>query len=211
MKVLGLNGSTNEHGVTYTAMNIVGDQLKKEGIDLEIYHVGAEGVHGCLNCMQCRKDKVHRCVINDKVNTIIDKLDEYDGLLLGSPTHFMNIPGPFKAFLDRLFYATENLSGRKLKVGAAITVCRRAGAIDSLHQLNNYFCCSNMITVNSYYWNIVHGWNPDEFLAQDKEGVRTMEVLGQNMAWLLKSLNASRDIVPLPVFTEERVRTNFCR
>lgn len=209
MKVLALNGSSNAKGVTYAAMNIVGEELKKEGIDMEIVHVGAKGVQGCVNCKQCRK--THHCVINDKVNEIIDRIDEFDGILLGCPAHYMDVPGPFKAFLDRLLYATEHLEGHTHKVCASIAVCRRAGAINTFQQLNNYLYCSNMIIVGSQYWNVGYGWTPEEFLAQDKEGVQTMEVLGRNMAWMLKVIDATKETLPHPVITDKRTRTNFCR
>lgn len=209
MKVLALNGSSNPKGVTYTAINLVGAELQKESIELEIVHVGTKGVQGCSNCKQCRK--THRCVIQDKVNEVIDRLDEFDGILLGCPAHYMDIPGPFKAFLDRLLYATEHLEGHTHKVCSAIAVCRRAGAINTFHQLNNYFNCSNMITVNSQYWNVVYGWTPGEFLEQDLEGVQTMQVLGRNMAWLLKVIDATKETIPHPVFSDKRTRSNFCR
>lgn len=209
MKVLALNGSSNAKGVTYAAMNIVGEELKKESIEMEIVHVGAKGVSGCVNCKKCRE--THHCVINDKVNEIIDRIDDFDGILLGCPAHYMDVPGPFKAFLDRLLYATEHLEGHTHKVCASIAVCRRAGAINTFQQLNNYLYCSNMIIVGSQYWNVAYGWTPEEFLAQDKEGVQTMEVLGRNMAWMLKVIDATKETIPHPVITDKRTRTNFCR
>ena len=48
---------------------------------------------------------------------------------------------------------------------------------------------SEMIVVGSTYWNIGIGRNPGE-VQDDEEGQRTMKVLGQNMAWTLKRLNA---------------------
>jgi len=209
MKVLGLNGSSNAKGVTYAAMKLVGDELEKEGITLDIVHIGAKPVAGCINCKKCREN--HRCIIDDEVNSIIDRIGEYDGILLGCPAHYMGIPGPFKAFLDRLLYATEHLEGHTHKVCSAIAICRRAGAIDTFHQLNNYLACSNMITVGSQYWNVGFGWTPDEFLSQDLEGVQTMQVLGRNMAWLLKVIDETRDSIPAPQITEKRTRSNFCR
>ena len=68
-----------------------------------------------------------------------------------------------------------------------------------------------MITVNSQYPNVAYGWTPEEFLAQDLEGVQTMQVLGRNMAWLLKVIDATKDTLPHPVITDKRTRSNFCR
>lgn len=209
MKVLALNGSSNKKGVTYTALNLVGEELAKENIGMDIVHVGAKPVAGCLDCRKCRTNG-HHCIHKDIVNDLIDMLPDYDGLLLGSPVHYMGMPGPFKSVMDRFLYATEHLEGWGPKPASAIAICRRAGAIDTAHQLGNYLNCSNLLTVNSQYWNIGFGWKPEEFLSQDAEGVQTMRVLGRNMAWILKVLDATKETIPAPVY-EKRVRANFCR
>lgn len=209
MKVLALNGSSNAKGVTYHAIGLVGEELQKENIGLDIVHIGAKPLAGCLDCRKCRTNG-HRCVHNDIVNKIIDMLPDYDGLILGCAVHYMGIPGPFKAALDRLLYATEHLEGWGPKPAATIAICRRAGAINTDHQLANYLNCSNLLTVNSQYWNIGFGWKWEEFLEQDTEGVQTMHVLGKNFAWILKVIAASANSIPKPLY-EKRVRANFCR
>lgn len=209
MKVLAINGSYNKKGVTWTAIGLAAKELEAEGIPTDIWHVGAKAVAACIDCRKCRSNG-HHCIHKDVVNEIIDALPEYDGLILGCPVEYMGMPGTLKAVLDRVFYATEHLEGWGPKPAAAIAVCRRAGAIDTLHQLENYFNCSNLITVNSQYWNIAFGWKPEEFLAQDKEGVQTMQVLGRNMAWLLKVMEAAKGVIT-PTVYQKRIRANFCR
>lgn len=209
MKVLAINGSYNKKGVTWTAIGLVAKELEAEGIGTDIWHVGAKAVAACIDCRKCRSNG-HHCIHNDVVNEIIDALPQYDGLILGCPVEYMGMPGTLKAVLDRVFYATEHLEGWGPKPAAAIAVCRRAGAIDTLHQLENYFNCSNLITVNSQYWNIAFGWKPEEFLVQDKEGVQTMQVLGKNMAWLIKVMDATKDAIIRPTY-QKRIRANFCR
>ena len=209
MKVLALNGSYNKNGVTYAAINLVAEELAKEDISTDRRHIGAKAVAACIDCRKCRSNG-HHCIHNDIVNELIGCLPGYDGLILGCPVEYMGMPGTFKAVMDRLLYATEHLEGWGPKPAATIAVCRRAGAIDTLHQLQNYLNCSNLITVNSQYWNIAFGWKPEEFLTQDREGVQTMQVLGKNMAWLMNALSATKDSIPRPVY-EKRVRTNFCR
>lgn len=209
MKVLAINGSYNKKGVTWTAIGLAAKELEAEGIATDIWHVGAKAAAACIDCRKCRGNG-HHCIHNDVVNEIIDAIPQYDGLILGCPVEYMGMPGTLKAVLDRVFYATEHLEGWGPKPAAAIAVCRRAGAIDTLHQLENYFNCSNLITVNSQYWNIAFGWKPEEFLAQDKEGVQTMQVLGKNMAWMLKVMNATKDSITPPAY-QKRIRANFCR
>lgn len=208
MKVLGINGSPNEKGVTYTAMSIVGQELEKEGIELEIIHIGKKPIQSCIDCRKCVETK--RCVFQDQVNEVLDKMDEYCGLLIGAPTHYMGIPGALKAFLDRFMYASNRLIGHSYMPAAGIAISRRAGAVNTLHQLDNYFHCSSMVTVNSLYWNIAFGWTPEEFLARDAEGIQTMQVLGKNMAWLIKVIAASKDTLPPPEIPEPRIKTSFC-
>lgn len=209
MKVLALNGSSNAKGVTYNAIRLAGGELEREGIELEIVHVGAKAYKGCLDCRRCRE--THRCVHNDIVNDIIDTIyGGCDGLILAAPAHYMGVPGPMKAVCDRLFYATEHLEGWNLKPACCIATCRRAGALNTFQHLNNYLHCSNLLTVNSQYWNLAFGWKPEEFLAQDAEGVQTLRVLGRSMAWALKTLEAGKMVVAEPGF-DKRVRTNFCR
>ena len=69
---------------------------------------------------------------------------------------------------------------------------------------------NNMPVVSSQYWNQVHGSNPEE-VKQDLEGMQTMRTLANNMAWLLKCIDAGKKAgVPLPEL-EPRVWTNFIR
>ncbi len=209
MKVFAINGSYHENGVTHAAINLVAKELEAEGITTDIFHVGAKPVAACIDCRKCRTNG-HHCVHNDVVNEIIDALPSYDGLIVGCPVEYMGMPGTLKAVLDRVFYATEHLEGWGPKPAAALAVCRRAGAINTKHQIENYCNCSNLITVNSQYWNIAFGWKPEEFLEQDNEGRQTMEVLGRNMAWMMKVIDATKDTIPYSVYTK-RARTNFCR
>jgi multimeric flavodoxin WrbA len=73
------------------------------------------------------------------------------------------------------------------KVGAAVVVMRRAGAIHAFDTLNHLFLINEMIVPGSSYWNIGIGRQEGE-VKQDAEGIKTMQVLGQNMAWLMQQL-----------------------
>jgi multimeric flavodoxin WrbA len=215
MKVLALNGSHNKNGVTYHALRLVGEELEKEGIGLDIIHCGGDSYASCNDCRSCRKVKedgnmVERCVHDDIVNKILDALPQYDGLLLGTSVHVMGIPGTFKSVLDRLIYCSNHFRTWRFKPTSALTICRRAGVINVFHQLNNYLLSSHMLVVGNQYWNVGFGWKAEEFLEQDKEGVQTMRMLGMNMAWALKLVDATKDTIKPPQHGL-RARTNFCR
>ena len=68
---------------------------------------------------------------------------------------------------------------------------------------------SEMVVPTSNYWNIAHGTAPGE-VTQDAEGMQIMSVLGKNMAWVMKSLDASKDIVKESE-AENKIFTNFIR
>ena len=111
-----------------------------------------------------------------------------DGILLGSPTYFADLTADLKALIDRAGHAARaNGEMFRRKVGAAVVAMRRAGAIHAFDSINHFFLISQMIVPGSCYWNIALGREKGE-AEKDKEGVQTMQVLGQNMAWLMKHI-----------------------
>ena len=187
MKVLLLNGSPHPNGCTFRALSEVEKTLQQEGIETEIFFIGHDPIRGCMGCGMCRKNKLGKCIFGeDAVNVVIKKMEECDGLIVGSPVHYAGASGGITSFLDRMFYST---GGFPYKPGAAVVSCRRAGSTAALEQLNKYFMMNNMPLVPSAYWNMVHGNSPEE-VEQDLEGLMVMRTLGRNMAWLLKSIDA---------------------
>lgn len=206
MKVLLINGSPHKHGCTYTALHEVEKTLQHNGIETELIYLGVKPIAGCIDCGYCRKNG--HCFQKDQVQEIQARLDEFDGIIAGSPVYYSSPSGQITSFLDRLFYGkSKKVAG---KLAASVVSCRRGGATASIEQLNQYFAMSNMPIVSSQYWTMVHGNTPEE-VVQDEEGMQTMRVLGQNMAWLLKSIEAGRKAgIEMPEY-EERKWTNFIR
>jgi multimeric flavodoxin WrbA len=140
------------------------------------------------------------------VNTVAEELRKADGIILGSAVHFASATGAATSFFDRLFYSVG--PSIKLKFGACIVSCRRGGASATFDQLNKYFTIAQMPIVSSCYWNQIHGYTPED-VYKDEEGVRTLRILANNMAYLIKCKYAAVNVaVP-----EEPawVMTNFIR
>ena len=206
MKVLLLNGSPRGKQCTYTALEVIAKRLEALGIDTEIFNIGAKPIAGCIGCAACRS--TGRCFQEDGVNEFVEKMKNADGLIVGSPVHYAAASGHVTAFLDRAFYSGS--SAFQGKPAAAIVSCRRGGASAAFDQLNKYFSISNMPIVTSNYWNQVHGNTPEEVL-RDEEGIQTMTVLADNMAWLLKCIEAGKKAgINIPD-REAKIRTNFIR
>lgn len=206
MKVILVNGSPKEKGCTYTALKEVADTLEQQGIETEIFQVGAKAVAGCIGCNACIS--TGKCFVDDGVNAFVEKAKTADGFVVGSPVHYAAASGVITSFLDRAFYGKGAAFAGK--PGAAVVSCRRGGASAAFDQLNKYFTINSMPVVSSQYWNQVHGTTPEE-VRQDAEGMQTMRTLGNNMAWLLKCIEAGKAAgISFPE-REPAVKTNFIR
>ena len=206
MKVILVNGSPHKDGCTNRALEEVEKTLNANGIETEIFWLGNKAISGCLGCGGC--NNTGKCVIADKVNEFIDKVKETDGFVFGSPVHFAAISGSLSSFMDIVFYGRGNLFANK--VAAGVVSCRRGGATAAFDEINKYFFISNMIVVGSSYWNMVHG-STKEQVEEDEEGLQTMRILGNNMAWILKSIEAGKNTgIELPK-KEKSIKTNFIR
>ena len=208
MKVLLINGSPHKNGCTYTALSEIEKELIKSEIETEMFHIGDKVIRGCIGCGKCRANSTNKCIFNDDVvNIALEKMESCDGLIIGSPVYYASANGSLISFLDRLFYAGNCFA---YKPGACVVSARRAGTTATLDQLNKYFAFSKMPIVSSHYWNMVHG-NTAEEAKQDLEGMQIMRILGKNMAWLLKSIEAGKKAgIPIPE-AEAREKTNFIR
>lgn len=204
MKVLLINGSPRSKGNTCIALTEAAKAFQANGIETEMISIGTKAVQGCIACNRCAE--LGRCVFKDELyNKVREKLETADGIIIGSPVYYAGPNGSLCALLDRLFYSASSLL--QYKPAASVAVCRRGGASATFDRLNKYFTISNMPVVSSQYWNSVHGRLPGE-ASQDAEGLQTMRTLGNNMAWMLKSLKNGGQQVPEK---EKGIMTSFIR
>jgi len=205
MKVLILNGSPRKDGNTALAVEQMCGVFKEEGIETEVIRLGHLDIRGCMACGACFK--LGKCVIDDIVNELAEKLEQADGLVAASPVYFASANATLVAALDRLFYSSR--FDRTMKVGAAVAVARRGGCSATFDELNKYFTISGMPVASSSYWNSVHGALPGE-AEQDLEGLATVRTLARNMSFLIKSIALGKEAYGLPE-KEPWTVTNFIR
>lgn len=191
MKVVAFNGSARKDGNTAILINHVFTALEKEGIETELVQLGGELIRGCTNCNLCRSNLDGHCAIaNDIVNDCIDKMTAADGIILGSPTYFADITPELKALIDRSGRVGGANGGLyRRKVGSGVIAVRRGGAIHALDSIQHFLHITQMIVPGASYWNVGIGRDIGD-VEQDEEGIRNMQVLGVNIAWLLKKLHA---------------------
>jgi multimeric flavodoxin WrbA len=191
MKVVAINSSARKNGNTARLIRTVFKELEAEGIECELIQLAGRHLQGCIACYKCYENKDRRCsVTKDSMNDLLEKMDEADGIILGSPTYVADVSTNMKALIERaclVARANENMFRRK--VGAPVVAVRRAGASHVISSINYFFLIGEMVVPGSSYWNIGKGKAPGE-VEDDQEGLDTMRDLGRNMAWLLKKINA---------------------
>lgn len=188
MKVIAVNGSARKDGNTAIMLRRACQILEREGIETELMQLAGTTIHGCRACGRCQNEDLGRCVFDkDPVNDFISKVEEAQGIILGSPTYFADLTSELKALIDRSGYAARRKGLFRRKLGAAVVVARRGGAIHTFDSINHFFTISEMLIVGSSYWNVGIG-GPVGMVEQDEEGLRTMDTLGENMAWAMKKL-----------------------
>ena len=190
MKVIAFNGSPRKDGNTSILIRTVFSNLNKYGIETEMINICGRPVQGCTACYRCVENKNNKCAIDtDDMNFWISKMIHADGIILGSPTYFADVSAEMKALIDRAgFVARANNDLFRRKAGAAVVAVRRGGAIHVFDTINHFFLINQMLVPGSRYWNIGKGRNIGE-VRDDEEGIVTMQILGENMAWLLKHIN----------------------
>jgi len=188
IKVIGFNGSARKDGNTAILIRQVFTELENEGIRTELVDLSGKKLHGCLACYKCRDNQDRRCAVKDDVNFCIDKMEEAQGVILGSPTYFTDVSVEMKALIDRAgMVAKVNGDMFRLKVGAGVVAVRRAGSTHVFDTLNHLFFISQMVVPGSSYWNMGIGREKGDVL-NDEEGLLTMKNLGRNMAYVLQKL-----------------------
>jgi multimeric flavodoxin WrbA len=189
MKVLGINGSPRKDGNTAIMMKTVLNELEKEGIETELFQFSGKKIQGCKACMKCFENKDKRCAFdNDDFNECLAKMIQADGIILGSPTYFTDVTSEMKKLIDKTgFVSFANGRFFRRKTGAAVVAVRKTGSTHVFDTLNHFFFITEMMVPGSSYWNMSIGMNKGD-VEKDEEGLKTMRVLGENMAWMMKRL-----------------------
>lgn len=186
MKVLLINGSPHKNKCVNRALVEIKTQLEKQGVKGEIIWLGTKPMQDCISCGGCQNKG--KCVFDDVVNEVAAKLEQAEGIVIGSPVYYGGPNGRITSFMDRLCYS----AGTKLdgKVAASVVSCRRGGATAAYERLNMYFGMLNCIVPAAQYWNQVHGSTVEQ-VEQDLEGLQTMRNLADNIAWTIKAQKAA--------------------
>ena len=187
-KVIGISGSSRKDGNTAIIIGKVFDELNKEEIETELIQLTDYDIHPCKGCFAC-KGRGNCVFAKDGFAEIFSRMIEADGIILGSPVYSADVSAKMKAFLERGGVVVATNPGLlRHKIGASVAAVRRGGGMTTVDSMNHFMLNKEMIVVGSTYWNMVYGKNVGDVLS-DEEGMANMRNLGENMAWLIKSLS----------------------
>ena len=104
-KVLVINGSYREDGITDQAVEVAVQALHSAGAETEIVNLREYPIEFCLNCRECTQQlgtSPGKCVLDDGMHDLIDKIESSQAYILASPTNFSSVTAIFKRFMERL-------------------------------------------------------------------------------------------------------------
>lgn len=190
-KVILLSGSPKAEGNTYQVLHESLKVIESNGVEAELVSLAGKRIQSCIACDKCIELK--KCVINDGLNEIIEKIRTAQGFIIGSPVYYGTARGDLMSALQRIG-KVSGATDRFLswKVGGPIAVARRGGHTASVQEMLMFYLMNDMIIPGSTYWNIVFGRQPGE-VWQDEEGIRTIRRFSENVATLIKKIYSPVD------------------
>lgn len=191
MKALAICGSARKGGNTEFYLKLMLEQLAKKGIEGEYLYLADKTIYPCKGCYGCLQEKA--CVQKDDFEEVFAKMQEADAILIGSPVYVSRPSGILSPLLERVTFSAR-ASGRMLsgKVGAPVTVARRAGQTFAFAELLLWYFINDMIIPGSMYWNVgVAGAKGAKNAEEDLEGVEIIKYSAANIAKVLYALEAN--------------------
>lgn len=132
MKVLALNGSPRKNRNTSIVLKHAMEGAASKGAETELINLYDYKYQGCISCFACKLkggNSYGKCAVNDDLKAILNKVEEADALLLGSPIYFGQVTSGTRAFLERLMFQYlvydqnySTLFARKIPIGLIYTM-----------------------------------------------------------------------------------------
>lgn len=104
-RILVINGSYRDDGITDQAVAVAVEALHGSGAETEIINLREYPIEFCLNCRECTQapgESPGKCVLDDGMHDLIDKIEASQGFILAAPTNFGSVTAIFKRFMERL-------------------------------------------------------------------------------------------------------------
>jgi multimeric flavodoxin WrbA len=174
MRVIAIVGSPHAKGNTSYLADVALQELAAQGIGTEKIVLGQCVVGPCLAHDKCGTFTV--CKVKDDASGIIEKFNEADGVILGSPVYFGDITAQMKAFIDRNFFTFTHGGKKKAKYAGLIAIGGGGGADETIATLKRF---AGLPEKNCF---IVTGYHGQSSARDSPELVKQARDMGKQMA-----------------------------
>jgi multimeric flavodoxin WrbA len=193
MKILGISGSPRKNSNTEFLLKHGLSIAADSGAATTLVSLTDKQLLPCQGCYYCMTHKKCRQQ-DDHFEEIFTLMKEADGIIVGSPVYFSSVVPHLMALLDRAGFVSratgDFFTG---KVGGPVTIARRAGHNLAFAQLLMWFFINDIIVPGSSYWNIaVAGAGGARDMAEDAEGLRTIEYFMRNVVNVIEALEQKK-------------------
>lgn len=104
-RILIINGTYRDDGITDQAAAVAVRALDEAGATVETINLRDYPIEFCLNCRECMQQpgtEPGRCILNDGMQELIDRIEAADAYVLAAPTNLGSVTALFKRFMERL-------------------------------------------------------------------------------------------------------------
>ncbi len=116
MKLIAVCGSARKQGNTATMLHQVIEGAKSvgAGIETELVNLFDLNYQDCISCYACKlknSKSFGHCMVNDELKPLLERIEQSDGIVLGSPIYYGNLSGQMRSFTDRLLFQYLDYGG----------------------------------------------------------------------------------------------------
>jgi multimeric flavodoxin WrbA len=162
MDVLAINGSPRKQWNTATLLNKALEGASSQEAETELIHLYDLNFKGCTSCFACKLkngESYGRCGFKDELSPVLDRIENVNALILGSPIYFGTVTGEMRSFIERLAFPylvydenRSSLFSKKLPVGFIYTM----GANESFMK---YLSIDQHIKLNEMFLSRLFGFS----------------------------------------------------
>ncbi|MBR3213031.1 MAG: flavodoxin family protein [Methanosphaera sp.] len=188
LKGVGIVGSPRKDGNTEYMVRKCLEYISQEDIEVELVTLHDKNISFCVGCDSCKA--TNKCVINDDMQMLTDKVRDADGVIMSSPVYFGDMTGLAKTFIDRL-RPLRNVHAFKYKVCGAVSTggFRNGGQESTIASIHDFFLIQGGIVVGDDRPTAHYGATGVGDTSDDDTADITCQNLASRMVDVLKKIN----------------------
>ena len=188
LKIVGIVGSPRRDGNTEFMVKKTLSEIEEADIETELITLYDKDISYCVGCDSCKSSG--KCVIDDDMQLISQKVRDADGVVMGSPVYFGDMTGLAKTFIDRL-RPLRNNHDFKFKVCGAVSTggFRNGGQETTISSIHDFFLIQGGIVVGDNRPTAHFGATGVGNTSDDEIASQTCQNLATRMVEVVKKIN----------------------